>query len=85
MSLPTISRTKPGHLHWRPHLYPDGYYRLASPDVPYDEAKKESSVVLTASLEVAGRLVERGFRLRMSDGAGGEPSMIKPENLKLAW
>lgn len=85
MSLPTISRTKPGHLHWRPYLYPDGYYRLASPDIPYDHAKKESAVVLTASLEVAGRLVERGFRLRMSDGKGGLRSMVKPEKLKLDW
>lgn len=85
MSLPTISRTKPGHHHWRPHLYPDGYYRLASPDIPYEEAKKESAIVLTASLEVAGRLVERGFRLRMSDPAGGLPSMVVPTALKVDW
>lgn len=83
--MPTISRTKAGCLHWRPHLYPDGNYRLASPDIPYEVAKTEAAVVKTASLEVAARLVERGFRLRMSDSAGGLPSMVRPEGLKIDW
>lgn len=85
MDEPTISRTEPGFEDWSPHAYSGGVFKLASPDLPYEIAKREEAVVMTRSLTVAGHLVERGFRLRMSDGRGGSLSMVKPDALKVVW
>lgn len=90
MPIPTITRTDTPGEHWEPLLARTGFkapvYKLApKPLLPYDEAKKIENNVFTSSLEVAGRLVELGFCLRMHCPATNEQNMIWPEKLAVAW
>ena len=90
MPSPTITRTDMPGERWEPLLARTGFktpvYKLApKPFLPYSEAKKIENNVFTSSLEVAGRLVELGFCLRMHCPDTNEQNMIRPENLNVAW
>jgi hypothetical protein len=72
----------------RPHLfrnlpkrYPQGYYQLVHPRWA-EGHNLVCNATLVGHLDEAAELVERGYRIRMSEGGcGSSPDLVKSEQL----
>ncbi len=63
-----------------PHIYPNGMYRVANPEL--GDVKHHAKNQLSIREEQIDSYLKRGFHLRMKGNVHGKVNLIAPENIK---